>query len=112
VAALAFYDGAQDRNTGRVRALSSLARVEAQLGRLALAADYARSAVTAARTVSAGFANSEWLGSALLAQGIVLAAEGDNAASKAVLAQAVEQLRGALGDDAPATREARARLGS
>jgi serine/threonine-protein kinase len=108
--AMALYDAAKDRNTGRVRALTLLARVETQLGRRDIAERHAERAVAAARSVSVGFAYSEWLGSALLAQGIVLESKGDAASAKTVLEQAREQLQNALGDDAPATREVRARL--
>lgn len=53
-----------------------------------------------------GFAHSEWLGSALLAQGMALRARGDERAP-AVLREALAQLEPTVGDAAPSVIEAR-----
>jgi hypothetical protein len=57
-----------------------------------------------------GQPHTEWLGSALLAQGVVLAAQGEPAQARAVLGEALNQLQAAMGSDAWATRDARAHL--
>jgi tetratricopeptide (TPR) repeat protein len=108
--AIAIYDAAPDRSPGRTRALTLLARVEARQGDLAAAQTHATEAVAAARRVAAGFTTSEWIGSALLAQGIVAQARGDKVAAVAALGDALEQLRQSAGDAAPATREVEALL--
>ena len=60
--------------------------------------------------MAGGLTHIEWLGSALLAQGAVLAAQGDKPAAQAALREALAQLQASVGDEAPATREARALL--
>jgi serine/threonine-protein kinase len=108
--AMTVYDAAPDRSPGRTRALTLLARVEVRQGELAAAQQHATEAEQAARRISAGFAHSEWIGSALLAQGIVASARGDNAAAVTTLRDALEHLRRSAGDAAPATRETEALL--
>jgi serine/threonine-protein kinase len=108
--AMAIYDAAPDRSPGRTRALTLLARVEARQGELAAAQQHATEAIEAARRIAAGFTYSEWIGSALLAQGIVAQARGDTVAAVATLGEALEHLRRSAGDAAPATREAEAAL--
>ena len=108
--AVARYEAAEDRSVGRVRALALLARIEAERGDpVAAQIDVAR-ALQLARSETAGFARNEWVGSALLAQGVVAKARGDGAAARAALVDAVEQLRPSAGDRAPATQEAVALL--
>jgi tetratricopeptide (TPR) repeat protein len=110
--AVALYEAAEDRSVGRVRAFSLLARVEAQRGDLVAAQIDADRALQLARSETAGFARSEWVGSALLAQGAVAKARGDAPAAKAALGDALEHLRPTAGVRAPATREAVALLAS
>ena len=108
--AMALYDAAPDRSPGRTRASTLLARVEVRQGELAQAQAHAAEAVEAARRIAAGFPYSEWIGSALLAQGIVASARGDTAAASAALRDALEHLQHSAGDAAPATQEAKALL--
>jgi hypothetical protein len=70
------------------------------------------SVVWAERTRAAlgGFAQSAWLGDALLAEAEVQNALGDTAA-RSTVAEALAQLRATTGD-APATREAKMLLAS
>jgi len=109
-AALEAFDAAADRTPARVQAQALLARAEAQLGHAERARQLANDAVAAARADMQGQPHTEWLGSALLAQGAVLAAQGEAAQARAVLAEALNQLQSAMGPDAWATRDARARL--
>lgn len=104
--ALALYDAAEDRNVGRVRAIALLARVEAQLGDHAAAQAHAAQALELAQAETAGFPRSEWVGSALLAQGIVHKLSGDVDAARTDLRDAVDHLHASAGDRAPATQEA------
>jgi hypothetical protein len=67
-------------------------------------------AVAQAREVSKDYASSEWLGSARLAQPMLQQAQGDKTSARLTLREALAQLQRALGDDAPATREAHALL--
>jgi hypothetical protein len=87
--------------------LTLLARVEDQLGVPAVAEIHARAALDAARRRASGFDHSETVGSALFASGLVLDALGDRAAARTAVDQALAQLRDAVGDEAPTTREAR-----
>jgi tetratricopeptide (TPR) repeat protein len=105
--AVAIFDAASDRNRIGIRALALLARTEQQLGDLPAAAQHAQRAVALAREALAGFEHSEWLGSALVAQGLVDQAQGDQAAAQASWRAALVELRDSLGDAAPATEEAR-----
>lgn len=91
---------------GRIRALTLLARAELQLGHAPAALELAERAVQEARMEATGFAHSEWLGSALLAQGVALRARGDERAP-AVLREALAQLEPTVGDAAPSVIEAR-----
>jgi len=91
---------------GRIRALTLLAKAELQLGHTSAALELADRAVQEARMAATGFAHSEWLGSALLAQGMALRAHGDERAP-AVLREALAQLQPTVGDAAPAVIEAR-----
>jgi tetratricopeptide (TPR) repeat protein len=106
--ALQRFEAAPDRPRQRIHALALLARVEQQLGDTAAARRHASDAVAAARTAATGFAHSEWLGHALLAQAVVLAAQGDADTARTALAEALPQLTESAGPDAPATPEARA----
>ena len=109
--AVAIFDAASEKSPLRSRALALLARTEQQLGDAAAATAHAALAVGQAREVSKGFASTEWLGAALVAQALVQQAQGDKAGAQATLREALPQLQGAAGDEAPATREARALLG-
>jgi len=110
--ALEIQDAEKEQDTTRIRALSNLARMELQLGDRRAAADYAHQAVTAAREVSRGFSQSEWLGTALLAEGIVEKDAGAKAEAQATLREALTQLQGSVGDKAALTQEAQALLGA
>jgi len=111
--AIAVYVAAKDRNVDRIRAaapLRSLLGLRPQLGDHAAAQGHAGEAIESARAATRGFAQSEWLGSALLAQAIVLQAQGETARSKTLATEALEQLQESAGNDAPPTRESRALL--
>ena len=108
--ALAIYATASEAAPSRIKALELLARVEQQLNEGAAAREHAAKAVALAREIAGGLTHIEWLGSALLAQGAVLAAQGDKPAAQAALREALAQLQASVGDEAPATREARALL--
>jgi serine/threonine protein kinase/tetratricopeptide (TPR) repeat protein len=108
--AVKIFDAATEKSPARIRALSLLARTEQELAEDNAARDDAAEAVSSAREASTGFTHSEWLGSALLAMGVVQSAQGNNAAAQTTLRESLAQLHESVGDDAPATREARALL--
>jgi tetratricopeptide (TPR) repeat protein len=108
--AMAAYDEASDRTPSRIQAEVLLARAEQALGHGSVARALADDAVAAARTSMQGQLQTEWLGRALLAQGVVLAAQGSGAEARAVLGESVSQLQATMGEDAPPTREAQAQL--
>jgi serine/threonine protein kinase/tetratricopeptide (TPR) repeat protein len=93
-----------------IRALTLLARTEQQLGQLDAAEAHAALAVAQAREALTGFAHSEWLGSALVAQGLVQQARGDISAAQASWRAALEELQATVGDSAPAVTEVRGLL--
>jgi tetratricopeptide (TPR) repeat protein len=111
-AAVEGFDAAADRTPARAQAQALLARAEQQVGRPERARRLADDAVAAARADMQGQPQTEWLGSALLAQGVVLAAQGETAQARAVLGEALNQLQSSMGPDAWATRDARTRLAS
>jgi tetratricopeptide (TPR) repeat protein len=108
--ALAIFDAAPEKNPLAIRALALLARTDMQLGDAAAATTHAAQAEARARAAASGFAGTEWLGDALLARSVVERARGERAAAQALLREAQTQLHDTLGDDAPASREARALL--
>ena len=108
--ALAIFAAAGDKTSAGTRALTLLARTEQQLDELDAADADAARAVLQAREAMAGFAHSEWLGSALVAQGMVQHARGDAAAAQASWSAALTELRATVGDSAPATAEVLRRL--
>ncbi|MGZ8259929.1 MAG: protein kinase domain-containing protein [Caldimonas sp.] len=105
--AVAIFDAASDKNNIGIRALTLLARTEQQLGALDDAGVHAARAVAQARAAMGGFGHSEWLGSALVAQGLVERARGDATAAQAAWRAAVAELEPTVGEAAPATAEAR-----
>jgi tetratricopeptide (TPR) repeat protein len=105
--AVALFDGASDKTPLRIRALERLAEVEQRLADPAAALRDASLALDQAREVSKGFASTAWLGSALLTLGSVELAQGDHRAAGPTLRAALGQLQDTVGEDAPATREAR-----
>ena len=105
--AVAIFDAASDRNNLGIRAVTLLARTEQQLGALDDASAHATRAVAQARAAMGGFAHSEWLGSALVAQGLVERARGDAGAAQAAWRAAVAELEPTVGEGAPAAVEAR-----
>jgi hypothetical protein len=110
--AVAAFDAASDKSPLRIRALAQLARAESQAGDTAAASSHAATAVAAAREAAKGFASTQWLGEALVARGVVRKAAGEQAESNAALREAVVQLEGSIGADAPQTREARLLVGA
>jgi serine/threonine-protein kinase len=104
------FERASENSPMHIRALALLARTELQLGDAAAAARHAEAAVVRGRDAAKGLAQSAWLGDALLALGAVLRAQGDAPAAQIALQEALAQLRAAVGDDAPAAREAQALL--
>jgi serine/threonine-protein kinase len=103
--AVALFEVARDRNRLGIRALSLLARTEQQLGELDAAERHAAQAVAQAREALGGFAHSEWLGSALAAQGLVRHARGDAPGARAAWRDALGELQACVGEGAPATDE-------
>jgi tetratricopeptide (TPR) repeat protein len=108
--ALTTFSANTDRRPSEVVALTLLARCEQQLGDDAAARQAADQALSVAQRLRTGFAHTAWIGSAMLAQAIVLDAQRDTAAARAVLLQAQAHLDAAAGPTAPATREAHALL--
>ena len=109
--ASSIFEARTEWNPNRLRTLTLLARTELQLDDKTAAAEHASRAVAQARAALGGFAQSAWLGEALLAEAEVQNALGDKAA-RATLAEAVVQLRATTGDGAPATQEAKTLLAS
>ncbi len=107
---VALFDAASDKTPLRIDALALLAREESAAGSTAEAARYAALAVTQAREAAQGLACSEWLGQALVAEALTQRAQGQADRAQATLRAALEQLRKAAGDEAPASREATALL--
>lgn len=105
--AVAIFDRADEKSRIGIRALTLLARTEHQLGEIDAAAAHADRAAAQARKALGGFAHSEWLGSALLVQGLVQQARGQSAAAAASWRAARVELQATAGDDAPASAEAR-----
>ena len=108
--AVAIFDAASRKNRLGLRTLTLLARTELRLGELDDAEQHATQATTQARTALSGFAHSEWLGNALVAQGLVQQARGDLAAAEATLTAALVELQATTGDTGTGTVEARALL--
>jgi eukaryotic-like serine/threonine-protein kinase len=108
--ALTIFSANSDPRPSVVLALSLLARCEQQLGNDAAARSAAEQAVSVARQLHTGFAHTAWIGSAMLAQAVVLNAQKHTAAARAVLLEARTHLDDAAGPTAPATREAHALL--
>ena len=96
----------------RVQAMSILARAEQRLGQAASARETARHAIDEARAALGGVAHADFVGHALVAQGEVLIGQGDHAAARAALEEALTHFDATLGADAVATREARRALES
>ncbi len=95
------YEVAPDKNLGIVRALSSLAIVQQKLGDAEAARESATRAVELARKAATGFEHTEWLGSALVAHGNVLAAQGDAKAAAALFEEGRANLLGSVGPLGP-----------
>ncbi len=105
--AAALFEAASDQNPMGIRARTMLARTEQALGELDAAEADAARALSEARAAQAGFAHTEWLGSALVARGLVERARGRPAEAQASWHEALAELQATLGDDAPATAEVR-----
>ena len=105
--AVAIFDAATEKGRPEIRALTLLVRTELQLGGLDDADAHAARAVAQARVAMAGFDHSEWLGSALVAQGMVLKARGQDTAAEASWQAAFAELQAAAGDTATSTVEVR-----
>jgi eukaryotic-like serine/threonine-protein kinase len=105
--AVTIFDAAAEKNGLGIRALGLLARTEQKLGDIDSAAADATRAVAQAREAMAGFEHSQWLGSALVAQGMVQEARGDSAAAQASWRAGFAELQATLGESAPATDEVR-----
>ena len=95
--AVKMYEAAPDRNLLVIRALSMLATAQQAAGDGAAARATAARAVEQAREATKGFAGSEWLGSALLAQSEVHKAQGDLDAARAMALEARSQLAASVG---------------
>ena len=108
--ALKIYASAKEVNGNEFRVMALRPSVDLLLGDKDSARQHAADAVRRAQEATKGFSSSAWLGSALLAQGLVYKAVGENESAMNILRQAADQLRESVGDDAPATRMAIAQL--
>ena len=108
--AVAIFDAGSEPISAEIRALALLARTELQLGELDAAEVHAMRAVAQARDAMVGFDHSEWLGTALVAQGMVQRARSQSMAAKESWQAALTDLQAAAGDTATATVEARTLL--
>ncbi len=108
--ALGIFEAAKERDPTQARALALWAQVQQQLGQADAARATAQRAVSSARAFARGIGQADYLGLALAAQGEVLAAQGRMSDARTALDEAVAQLEGTLGPDAPALRQARAAL--
>ncbi len=104
--AVAAY-GSPETNANGINPLILLARAEQQLGDLASARRHAEQALAGARKAMTGFEHSRWLGSALVAQGLVQQASGEAEAATASWRSALVELQATAGDTAPPTEEVR-----
>jgi eukaryotic-like serine/threonine-protein kinase len=111
IRAVAVFAAADDRNPFGIRALTMLARTELRIGDLDAAQAHALAAVTQAREAMSGFEHSEWLGSALVAQGLVQRARGDENAARASWRPALAALSATVGESAPSYVEVRTLFG-
>jgi ATP/maltotriose-dependent transcriptional regulator MalT len=93
-----------------ITALALLARCELALGHGAAARNAAERAVATAQALHTGFEHTAWIGSALLARAVVVAGQGDDAAARVALLEALPHLEQAAGPTAADTIEARALL--
>jgi serine/threonine protein kinase len=100
------FASATDTKIGQIRALMWLSRAESALGKSAEANIHADAAVAMVRASLNGFRNSEWLGSALLAQAIVRKTDGAVANARLSLDEALTNLRETVGEEAVSYREA------
>jgi tetratricopeptide (TPR) repeat protein len=105
--AVAIFDAASEVNLLVIRALTLLARTELQLGEIVAAQVDATRAVERAREALSGFEHSEWLGSALVARGLVQQAQHEVGPAEDSWRAALVELKATMGDAAPATVEAR-----
>ena len=105
---VALYDSARDRNLNVVRALSALAMAQQQGGDAAAARANAARAVEVARKAASGFDYSEWLGSALVGEAAILAAQGDAAGARQALEEGRRNLLGSAGPATPSLARAEA----
>jgi serine/threonine-protein kinase len=105
-AALAILERAEESSSGRVSAHALMARIQAQAGELAQATQHADLSMQLARKISAGFTHSEPVAQALIAQGFVKRAQGDNSGAAQSFNDAAEHLRRSVGETAPAVKEA------
>lgn len=101
--ALAILSTVPQKNGRFVYAPALRAAALQSLGQGPAAVQAAQQAVALARETFKDFAHSYWLGLALLQLGQVQRAQGDEAAARQALAEALQQYTGALGGDAPAT---------
>ena len=95
------YETAPDKSLNIVRALSALAMVQQRMGDGEAARASAARAVEIARKAGVGFDHTEWLGSALVAQGNVLAAQGDARGAAALFEEGRAHLLGSVGPLGP-----------
>jgi serine/threonine-protein kinase len=102
--AVTLFKSASDRNPISTRALALLALVLDESGEKARAQETAALAVSTAREMTSGLAESEWVGSALLAQAKIHESQGDLASARKEVSEARRHLEGTLGMDAPAMR--------
>ena len=108
--ALKVFEAAKVMNPNELRVTSFRPTVDLLLGDKQAAALHAAEAVRRAKDASAGFSSSAWVGNALLTQALVFKASGEVQQATNTFRQAADQLRDAVGEDAPATRQALAEL--
>jgi serine/threonine-protein kinase len=108
--ALAIYETLHENHLAHVETLLETARWELRRGHDGDAERLAREALARAEGLRGGIPHSAWVGLSELLLGEIQQTRGESAAARRLLRDAVFQLEPTLGDDHPASREARSRL--
>ncbi|MBL8346891.1 MAG: serine/threonine protein kinase [Rubrivivax sp.] len=109
-AALTAAASSGDRDSLDVQLQMLAARIELRLGQTAAAMVHADAALADARRLAQGLPFADYLGQALATHAEVLLAQGQVEAARLALVDALVQLDGAAGPQAPASRQTRAVL--
>ena len=104
--ALERFEKAPEFHAGWIRTLGLLARIEQSLGRPDVAAAHLARALELAQRAAAGHAHSAWVGLARLDAAAVQQEQGDRAAARHSLQDALTQLRQSSGSGTPLAQQA------